>query len=122
MWKSRHFTNSIAAIRKVSASNNLTIIHIELLFDAGNNCFVVTNPTYLYELVPRSNAVEITGCSKAAIEFKGTSRVCLNCEEIAIIVQMKDVPCINSNPHHSFPLTLLKYFGLNNLLVLHATK
>ena len=81
LWKSCQFSNAMIAIRQLPAWNNLIIIHLELLCDTGADYFVVSEPNYLHDLIPRSDTVDVTVGSNDAIEFKEKLHACLHCEE-----------------------------------------
>ena len=110
LWKPHQFGDSIKSIKKLSVSNNLTIIHLELLCDTGTNCFVANNPNYLHDLIPSYVTLGITRGSNDSIYFKGTFHFCLHYEEAVIIMRIKDSPRAKSNPHNSFPQALFKDF------------
>ena len=87
-----------------------------MLCDTGSNCFVLKDPNYLYDLIPSYDAMDITRGSNSVINFKGTLCVYLHCKETSIITQIKDVPCIKSNPHNGFILKLFKDFGFKQVI------
>ena len=65
---------------------------------------MVNNPNYFNDLIPNSNTTGVIGGSNSEIHFKGTLCAYLHFEYKAMIVQIKDVPRIKSNPHNGFTL------------------
>ena len=103
------------ATRKIGLIEALSLLTIKLLYNTGANCFIVNDPSYLHNFVPSTDTVDVTEGSSAQVDYKGILYLYLvpidKISDIAILIQIRDVPCIKSNLHSGLPLTPFADYG-----------
>jgi len=108
---SKYYSNVITSTIKLHPSSELILLAIELLCDTGANWFMVNDPSYLHNLVASTDTVGVTRGSSAFVDFKGTLYLLLETDNTKLLIQIKNVPCIKTNPYSGLPLTPFKDYG-----------
>ena len=90
-------------IKIVESITNFIIIDVELLYDSGANYFIVNDPKLLPNLILCANAVGVTGGSTSMVSFKGTLCLLLQGDQSNLVFEVKNVPCVVSDPHNAPP-------------------
>ena len=52
----------------------------------------------------------------ASVDFKGTLYLLLETDDTKLLIQIKDVPCIKTNPHSGLSLTPFKDYGFKQAM------
>ena len=107
-------------LKTIEHVTNLITIIVELLFDSSSNFFIINDPKLLHNLIPCSDSVGVTSGHAALASCKGTLYFLLQGNQYNLVVEVKNVPCITSNPHNGFPLLPLYDYGFKQ--VIHSTR
>ena len=91
--------------------DNIYTIIVELLWDSGSNCFIVNNNKLLNGLNPYRETIWVTRRTNEIVTCIGTLCLLLQNNTRHLVIQVKNVPYIESNPHNDFPILPFYDYG-----------
>ena len=67
-------------------------------------------------MTPFRETVGVTGGAHDIVTCRGTLHMLLTNKNQCLMIQIKNVPCVESNPHYGFPLTPFYEYGFKKAM------